>query len=159
MIRNVKDDCARRSLCCVLADKLPVPQSANEAQEWNAIPDPGNPGWCDDVDADGKNVGWDDKFCRKKVISSELITVTGMSATGVVQTNTYDLIIRKGPAKNYFNLMAMRELCQSICRYDQFQPDFRPNMKLGVWRLRPDKCPNDCSGRGVCEFSHCVCEP
>ncbi|CAD7960261.1 unnamed protein product [Amoebophrya sp. A120] len=52
----------------------------------------------------------------------------------------------------------MRFLCKGICDVDEFIPVFRPTMHLGMWRLRPDQCPNNCTGKGVCEFSHCVCE-
>ena len=158
MVRNLKYDCANpaRQLCCVLAEKLPDPElSAGAlAKLWNSFPDEeNNPKWC-------KTEGqWDDTHCRKKVIEHEKITAVGRDPAGKKITKTYDLIVRAGPAKNYFNLMAMREMCQSICAMKEFQAEFVPNMKPGVWRLRPDKCPNECSGRGVCEFSHCVCEP
>jgi len=152
LIRSLKENCAVRRLCCELADNMPEPQSPDERTIWNYAYDPNNPDQC------LKN--FKEPQCRRLVIPQEkVVTEVVDQTTGQRVQKTYDLIVRSGPAKNYFDLTVMSTLCRDLCVGEMFIPDFRPNLQLGVWNLRPDKCPNECSGNGVCEFSHCVCNP
>lgn len=50
-------------------------------------------------------------------------------------------------------------LCKEQCVLTEFVPEFKPRMMEGLWIFRPYMCPNNCNGRGMCETSHCICEP
>ncbi|CAD7948709.1 unnamed protein product [Amoebophrya sp. A25] len=166
LVRSVQLNCddPNRQLCCPLANNFPRPQTADEELRWNNFPDPKNPLICDTPGQFTEENG-----CRRLVLadrdgnSMERITASAIDQNKERVEVQYDLIVRDGPARNYLNLTAMRFLCKGICDVNEFTPLFRPNMHLGVWRLRPDVCPNNCSNtatdphRGVCEFSHCIC--
>jgi len=56
------------------------------------------------------------------------------------------------------DLMAVGRLCREDCENRSFIPDFYPILSVGVWTFSPQACQNNCSGRGICEMSQCICE-
>lgn len=59
----------------------------------------------------------------------------------------------------YYDLDKIARACRVDCVNKQFLETFTFGVSHGVWVFRPTKCPDDCSGRGVCDVGQCACKP
>jgi len=71
----------------------------------------------------------------------------------------YEQRIRTTDSLELLNLTAISYMCRRNCEDKAFIPAFSAVMMEGIWILKTDLCPHNCSGHGRCEFTQCICEP